>query len=133
MKSLNAVLKAECTSRIVSKSGIADEVGDKNAPSLAEIRERAFEIHIERGDLDFSRCRARLVGADFRSVCKQHELDVCGLVELLSIKLAEARWPAQMNHHVGEARSLDGQWRESLFLEQGSPGRKVIVEGLQVQ
>jgi hypothetical protein len=52
MKSLNAVLKAECTSRIVSKSGIADEVGDKNAPSLAEIRERAFEIHIERGDLD---------------------------------------------------------------------------------
>jgi hypothetical protein len=32
-----------------SSGGLPEEIGN-NGPSLAEIRQRAFEIHIERGD-----------------------------------------------------------------------------------
>lgn len=50
MKSPNARPKADSTSRM-SRSEMMDTGGDRKAPSLAEIRERAFEIHIERGGI----------------------------------------------------------------------------------
>jgi Protein of unknown function (DUF2934) len=54
MKSRNAVLNLErapkAVSKIVFQSDIAGE--EKNSgPSPAEIRQRAFEIHIERGGI----------------------------------------------------------------------------------
>jgi Protein of unknown function (DUF2934) len=53
MKSRNAVLNVEraskAASRIVFQSDIAEE--KNGGPSPAEIRQRAFEIHIERGGI----------------------------------------------------------------------------------
>ena len=54
MKSRNAVLNLErapkAVSKIVFQSDVAEE--EKNSgPSPAEIRQRAFEIHIERGGI----------------------------------------------------------------------------------
>jgi len=37
--------------KVTFGSEIAEGAGDNDAPSLAEIRERAFEIHIERGGI----------------------------------------------------------------------------------
>jgi hypothetical protein len=54
MKSRNAVLNLErapkAVSKIVFQSDIAEEE-ENSGPSPAEIRQRAFEIHIERGGI----------------------------------------------------------------------------------
>jgi hypothetical protein len=54
MKSRNAVLNLErapkAVSKIVFQSDTAEEEKD-SGPSPAEIRQRAFEIHIERGGI----------------------------------------------------------------------------------
>jgi Protein of unknown function (DUF2934) len=50
MKSRNAFTDTEGMTKIVFRSDIAEE--EKNSgPSPAEIRQRAFEIHIERGGI----------------------------------------------------------------------------------
>ena len=50
MKSRNVFTNTEGMPKIVSQSHIAEE--EKNSgPSPAEIRQRAFEIHIERGGI----------------------------------------------------------------------------------
>jgi hypothetical protein len=50
MKSRNVFTNAEGMPKVVFQSDIAEE--EKNSgPSLAEIRQRAFEIHIERGGI----------------------------------------------------------------------------------
>jgi Protein of unknown function (DUF2934) len=41
---------AQTTSRSILRSDVADE-GRNDGPSSAEIRKRAFEIHIERGGI----------------------------------------------------------------------------------
>jgi Protein of unknown function (DUF2934) len=50
MKSRNVFTNAEGMPKVVFQSDIAEE--EKNSgPSPAEIRQRAFEIHIERGGI----------------------------------------------------------------------------------
>ena len=50
MKSRNVLTNADGMPKIVSQSDIAEE--ERNSgPSPAEIRQRAFEIHIERGGI----------------------------------------------------------------------------------
>jgi Protein of unknown function (DUF2934) len=51
MKSRITFTNAEDMPRIVFQSDIAEEERKKNRPSPAEIRERAFEIHMERGGI----------------------------------------------------------------------------------
>jgi hypothetical protein len=50
MKSQNTSTNVESTPKIVLRSH-APEARGKNAPSPEEIRQRAFEIHIERGGI----------------------------------------------------------------------------------
>jgi len=50
MKSQNTSTKVESTPKIILRSHVPEESG-KNEPPLAEIRQRAFEIHIERGGI----------------------------------------------------------------------------------
>jgi len=50
MKSQNTSTNVESTPKIILRSHVAEESG-KNEPPLAEIRQRAFEIHIERGGI----------------------------------------------------------------------------------
>jgi hypothetical protein len=50
MKSQNSGTNAENIPRIILQSN-APEESRRNGPSLAQIRERAFEIHIERGGI----------------------------------------------------------------------------------
>lgn len=50
MKLQDPVTNAQTMSRSILRSNVAEEVGN-GGPSLAEIRERAFEIHIERGGI----------------------------------------------------------------------------------
>jgi hypothetical protein len=50
MKSRNLIANAWNTSGSVAPQGVPEE-GQKNGPSPAEIRKRAFEIHIERGGI----------------------------------------------------------------------------------
>ena len=50
MKLQDPVTNAQTMSRSILRSNVAEERRD-NGPSLAEIRERAFEIHIERGGI----------------------------------------------------------------------------------
>jgi Protein of unknown function (DUF2934) len=50
MKSRNVFTKAEGMPKVIVQSDIAE--GEKNSgPPPAEIRQRAFEIHIERGGI----------------------------------------------------------------------------------
>ena len=48
MKSQNPGTNAENIPRSILQSNVPEE-SRRNGPSLAQIRERAFEIHIERG------------------------------------------------------------------------------------
>jgi len=50
MKSQNLKTKNQNTSSIIFRSEVAEEKG-QNGPTLAEIRHRAFEIHIQRGGI----------------------------------------------------------------------------------
>lgn len=50
MKSRNALTDTEGMAKIVSQSDTIEEE-KKTEPSPAEIRQRAFEIHIERGGI----------------------------------------------------------------------------------
>ncbi len=50
MKLQDPVTNALTMSGSILRSNVAEESRD-NGPSLAEIRERAFEIHIERGGI----------------------------------------------------------------------------------
>jgi Protein of unknown function (DUF2934) len=50
MKSQNPGTNAENIPKSILRSNIAEE-SRNNEPSSAEIRERAFEIHIERGGI----------------------------------------------------------------------------------
>jgi hypothetical protein len=50
MKSQNPSTNAQNMPRSILRSHIPEESG-KNDPPLAEIRHRAFEIHIERGGI----------------------------------------------------------------------------------
>ena len=50
MKGRNANTNPENAPRVVLQTDIAEE-RSKNAPSLHEVRKRAFEIHIERGGI----------------------------------------------------------------------------------
>jgi hypothetical protein len=50
MKSQNESTNVESTPKIILRSHVPGESG-KNEPPLAEIRQRAFEIHIERGGI----------------------------------------------------------------------------------
>jgi len=50
MKSQNLKTNTENTPRIIFRSDVLEEK-DQNGPTLAEIRDRAFEIHIERGGI----------------------------------------------------------------------------------
>jgi Protein of unknown function (DUF2934) len=50
MKSQNPSTDAQNTARSILPSNVSEESG-KNEPSLVEIRQRAFEIHIERGGI----------------------------------------------------------------------------------
>jgi hypothetical protein len=50
MKSQNPSTNAQNMPRSILRSPIPEESG-KNEPPLAEIRQRAFEIHIERGGI----------------------------------------------------------------------------------
>jgi hypothetical protein len=51
MKSQNVVANAESTPMSVSRSDIAERETSNSAPTPKQIRERAFEIHIERGGI----------------------------------------------------------------------------------
>lgn len=51
MKSRKAVAGAGNTSKIGPQSGIAEEQTTKHTPAQEEIRQRAYEIHIERGGI----------------------------------------------------------------------------------
>ena len=51
MNSQNIVANGERTPRSVSRWDIAEQDRSKSSPTPAEIRERAFEIHIERGGI----------------------------------------------------------------------------------
>ena len=50
MKSQNPGTNAENIPRSILQSSVPEE-SRRNGPSLAQIRERAFEIHIERGGI----------------------------------------------------------------------------------
>ncbi len=50
MKSQNLKTNNQDTPSIIFRSEVAEEKG-QNDPTLAEIRHRAFEIHIERGGI----------------------------------------------------------------------------------
>ena len=50
MKLQDPITNAQTMSRSILRSNVAED-GHNNGPSLAEIRERAFEIHIERGGI----------------------------------------------------------------------------------
>ena len=50
MKSQNLKTNNQNTPSIIFRSEVAEEKG-QNGPTLAEIRHRAFEIHIERGGI----------------------------------------------------------------------------------
>ena len=50
MKSQNLKTNAHDVPTDILQSGFAEE-GGKNGPTPAEIRQRAFEIHIERGGI----------------------------------------------------------------------------------
>jgi hypothetical protein len=50
MKSQNLKANTQDTPRIIFRSDVLEEK-DQNVPTLAEIRDRAFEIHIERGGI----------------------------------------------------------------------------------
>ena len=50
MKLQDPLTNAQTMSRSILRSNLAEE-SRNNGPSLAEIRERAFEIHIERGGI----------------------------------------------------------------------------------
>jgi hypothetical protein len=50
MKSQNPSTDAQNTARSILPLNVSEESG-KNEPPLAEIRQRAFEIHIERGGI----------------------------------------------------------------------------------
>jgi len=50
MKLQDPIANDQTTSRSVLRSDVAEE-SRNNGPSLVEIRERAFEIHIERGGI----------------------------------------------------------------------------------
>jgi hypothetical protein len=50
MKSQNLKANTQDTTRITFRSDVLEEK-DQNGPTLAEIRQRAFEIHIERGGI----------------------------------------------------------------------------------
>ena len=50
MKSQNLKTNTENTPRIIFRSEVAEEKG-QDGPTPAEIRHRAFEIHIERGGI----------------------------------------------------------------------------------
>ena len=50
MKSQNAGTNAESIPRSILQLNVPEE-SRRNGPSLAQIRERAFEIHIERGGI----------------------------------------------------------------------------------
>ena len=50
MKSQNATTNVESTANLTLRSH-APEASGKNAPSQEEIRQRAFEVHIERGGI----------------------------------------------------------------------------------
>jgi hypothetical protein len=51
MNSQNIVANGERTPRSVSRWDIAEQDRSKSSPTPAEIRARAFEIHIERGGI----------------------------------------------------------------------------------
>ena len=50
MKLQDPITNAQTMSRSILRLNVAEE-SRNNGPSLAEIRERAFEIHIERGGI----------------------------------------------------------------------------------
>jgi hypothetical protein len=50
MKLQDPITNAPTTSRSILRSDVAEE-SRNDKPSLAEIRDRAFEIHIERGGI----------------------------------------------------------------------------------
>ena len=50
MKLQDPITNAQTMSRSILRSNVAEE-SRSDGPSLAEIRERAFEIHIERGGI----------------------------------------------------------------------------------
>jgi len=50
MKLQDPLTNAQATSRSILRLNVAEQ-SRNNGPSLAEIRERAFEIHIERGGI----------------------------------------------------------------------------------
>lgn len=51
MKSLNAVAKAASTPSMLSQPGAPREEAASHVPTPEEIRQRAFEIHCERGGI----------------------------------------------------------------------------------
>ena len=51
MKSQNIVANADSVLKGASQPGEAGQERSKNAPTQQQIRERAFEIHIERGGI----------------------------------------------------------------------------------
>ena len=50
MKSQNLKTNNQNTPSVICRPEVAEEKG-QNGPTLAEIRQRAFEIHIERGGI----------------------------------------------------------------------------------
>ena len=50
MKLQESLTNPQTMSRSILRSSVAEE-SRNNGPSLAEVRERAFEIHIERGGI----------------------------------------------------------------------------------
>lgn len=51
MKSSNVVANAESTLKSAAQSNVTAVETPKNRPTREEIRQRAFEIHIERGGI----------------------------------------------------------------------------------
>jgi hypothetical protein len=51
MKSQNVIANADSTPMSVSRSDIAERETSNSAPTPEQIRERAFEIHIELGGI----------------------------------------------------------------------------------
>jgi hypothetical protein len=51
MKLRNVVMNAVNTPKITIKPDVVEKERSKSAPTPAEIRQRAFEIHIERGGI----------------------------------------------------------------------------------
>ena len=56
MKSRNAVAKAASTSSVLSQPDTPGEGAAKHARTPEEIRQRAFEIHCERGECNVTAC-----------------------------------------------------------------------------